>query len=67
MRLRTKDLKSKKVKDAQGRPCPEKVRELLHAAGIVSIGCRKGRLNWDVVRADARSLAARLGRGTGEK
>lgn len=66
MRLRTKDLKGSRVKDAQGRPCPEKVRKLLHAAGIVSIGCRKGRLNWDVVCADARSLAARFGRSSGE-
>jgi hypothetical protein len=67
MRLRTKDLINKRIKDAQGRSCPEKVRELLHAAGIVSIGCRKGRLNWDVVGADARSLAARLGRKAEEE
>lgn len=66
MRFRTKDLKRTRLKDAQKRPCPEDLRQLLQDAGIVSIGCRKARLNWDVIREDVRALVARLGRKVDE-
>jgi len=66
MRLRTKDLKRKSVKDAQGRPCPDDLRQLLEDAGIVSIGCRKARLNWDVIRQDVRTLGSGIARNVDE-
>jgi hypothetical protein len=59
MQWQVKGLLKPGVKDAQGRRCPKDLLALLRRAGIVSIGCRKGRLNWDVIRSDAKSIIAR--------
>ena len=62
MRMQVEDIIAQKVKDDQGRPCPVDVQAFLRETGVVSIGCKRGRFNWDVIRSDVENLIARFGR-----
>ena len=61
MQYRLKDLEA--LKDARGQCCPPDVIDLLKKASVTNLSF-KGKPDWEVTRADAKSLAERMGRDT---
>lgn len=61
MQYRLEDLKT--LEDVAGQPCPPDVIALLKTACVTNLSF-KGKPDWEVTRADAKSMVARMDRDT---
>ncbi len=59
MRFQTGQIASQEIKDTKGNLCPPDLVKKLRDAGVESISCRDGRVDWDVVREDLDQMVAR--------